>query len=147
MKAALTLMAGVVTSGLLGGMDPAWGHGATATVEKLTTVRITSQYDTGEPIAGGQVAVYRPGDQETPWLTGTTDAAGVFEFKPDDDSGRWEVIVRQAGHGQSIAVDLGATEQIAVSAPTTSLVQRGLMTMAVIWGFVGTALFCARRSP
>jgi len=130
----------------IGGAAPAWSHGATAAVETLTTVRITSQYDTGEPISQGQVAVYRPDQAETPWLTGTTDADGVFEFTPDETAGNWEVVIRKAGHGQSLTVALGDDSTSAAS-PTLSATQKGLTGLAVVWGLVGTALFLARRSP
>ncbi|MEO1590531.1 MAG: carboxypeptidase regulatory-like domain-containing protein [Cyanobacteria bacterium J06632_22] len=128
---------------------PAWAHGAISSVETLTTVRITSQYDTGEPIAQGQVAVYSPDNVETPWLTGTTDASGVFEFIPSDVAGNWEVIIRKAGHGQSITVPLGTEGGAKAPSFDTGLstLQKVITGLAVVWGFLGTALFFARRSP
>ncbi|WP_035987757.1 carboxypeptidase regulatory-like domain-containing protein [Leptolyngbya sp. KIOST-1] len=93
---------------------------------------------------------------------------------PADRPGNWEVMVRQAGHGGivSIPVEAGvaagadaspaaegttAAEPDApvaatppatssVLAPNTSLspAQRAITIGAVIWGFVGTALFFAR---
>ena len=121
---------------------PTWAHGTSGTVEKITTVRGTSQYDTGEPMAQGQVAVYSPDNIETPWLTGTTDNAGVFEFIPDGSAGDWEVVVRKAGHGQSFTV---STEATAAEAPSgLSALQKGVTAVAIVWGFVGTALFFSR---
>lgn len=150
---ALIAQSGLFWSVALGGLlgsswlaEPAWGHGATATVEQLTTVRITTQYDTGEPISRGQVAVFSPDDAQTPWLTGITDEVGVFEFMPTELSGDWEVVVRKAGHGQSIMVPIG-TSAAAPTEPTLSPIQKGLTIAAIVWGFVGTALFFARRSP
>ncbi|MEL6136813.1 MAG: carboxypeptidase regulatory-like domain-containing protein [Cyanobacteria bacterium J06628_6] len=147
-----SILWGLTASGLLGGSlaAPAQGHGAISAVEKTISVRVTSQYDTGEPIAQGQVAVYSPNNLESPWMTGTTDEAGVFEFTPADIAGDWEVVIRKAGHGQSITVPMTAADinpgRNSGLLGGTSAIQKLLTAAAIVWGFVGTALFFARRS-
>ena len=126
---------------------PVWGHGAIATYKQ--TLTISSKYDTGEPFANAQVVVYSPNNVETPWLTGATNAQGEFSFTPDTSQpGNWEVMVRQAGHGQTIVIPIGSGENMAIGSGGniigSSLLSKLLAGGAAIWGFIGTALFFLR---
>ena len=74
-------------------------------------------------MAAAQVSVFAPDDVETPWITGTTDPAGNFAFVPDPaQSGRWEVQVRLAGHGEIVYVPLEAPSVVTDSSAGVSLV-------------------------
>lgn len=123
----------------------ALAHGAAIEYTLNTTVEIRAAYDSGEPMDGGQVAVYAPDDPSTPWLTGVCDQQGRFSFTPDPGlPGTWDVQVRQAGHGDIIHIPIGAgATGSSSSGYTTSQVV--LMGACVIWGFVGTALFFSRK--
>ena len=120
-------------------------HGAKIDYQIDLAVEIQALFDTGSPMAGGQVTVYAPGDPSTPWLTGVCDDEGRFSFSPDSARpGTWDVQVRQSGHGAMIHIPIG---EDAPAAGTTGLsaMQIVLMGACVIWGFVGTALFFVRR--
>jgi nickel transport protein len=89
--------------------DTAFAHGARIEYTLSTDVTLVALYDTGEPLAGGQVTVYAPNDPATPWLTGACDDEGRFAFTPDsDEPGTWDVQVRQAGHGDIVHIPIGA---------------------------------------
>ena len=120
-------------------------HGAKIENKISTTVEILAAYDTGEPMAGGQVAVYAPGDPSTPWLTGVCDEDGRFTFTPDPSRpGTWDVQVRQSGHGDMVHIPIG--EDVAMSGTTGyTPLQVVLMGASVVWGFVGSALFFSHR--
>ncbi len=151
-------------------------HGAVIDYTIGQAISISAAYDSGTPMSEAQVAVFAPSDPSNPWMTGTTDADGRFTFMPDPSiPGNWEVQVRQAGHGDIISIPFGetgastelpsqplvetasdvsttvepATSEPSVSSATGSLsaAQRWIMIACVVWGFVGTALFFARRSP
>ncbi len=93
-------------------------HGAVMDYEMTRAIAITAQYDTGDPMAQAQVAVFSPDDPQTPWLTGTTDDEGNFIFAPDPNQpGFWDVQVRQAGHGQFVSIEV---PDVASSANTAS---------------------------
>ena len=131
---------------------PAWSHGVVITHETMPAIAIQANYDTGEPMAEAQVTVYAPGDPTTPWITDTTTAEGEFIFTPDrDQPGTWEVQVRQAGHGQLLAIPITETAEGievtsgAASQGATTPLQRGVMIGSVVWGCVGTALFFSRK--
>ncbi len=137
-------------------MMSAEAHGAQ--IRHRKGVAVEARYDTGEPMADAQVAVFAPGQPETPVLTGTTDGDGLFWFVPEADSagdvtpGLWDVQVRLAGHGALLKVPISA-EQRGQSATGRSgdsdavtPLQRMVMGAVGIWGFVGTALFFSRRS-
>lgn len=138
---------------LLGWQTRAIAHGVTLEYQMTQALEIQAAYDSGEPMAEAQVTVYAPAAPATPWLQGTTDQQGRFVFVPDGTQpGTWEVKVRQAGHGDIVSIPIQAgTDQLAfrtTASETTAgytPLQKGLMGAAVIWGFVGTALFFAKR--
>jgi nickel transport protein len=129
----------------LGLTATAFAHGAQITYQLKTTVEIEATYDSGEPMAEGQVTVYAPDDPATPWLTGVCDEEGRFAFTPDPSiPGTWDVQVRQAGHGDMVHIPIGE-EGAAASGTGFTPLQIVLMAGSVVWGAVGTALFFSRR--
>ncbi len=141
----------VVICGLvLGGMwifydQPisATAHGTAITYTIQSTVLVEANFDTGEPMSEAQISVFAPNDPETAWLQGIADADGKFTFVPDPEiSGTYDVRIRSAGHGEILAVPVnGAANSVA----GTSTMQQIIMAAAVIWGFVGTALYFSAR--
>ena len=155
---------------MVSGSAPAFAHGVQVQYQPVAAIAIAAHYDSGEPMAAAQVLVYAPDNPKEPWLTGVTDAAGKFTFTPEGDRpGNWEVTVRQAGHGARVTVpwqNPGATAEEALTTPETpdvsqitpaialaatnekpgslSPMQRGITMGAMIWGFVGTALFFSK---
>ncbi|MGD1906380.1 MAG: carboxypeptidase-like regulatory domain-containing protein [Leptolyngbyaceae cyanobacterium] len=133
----------MVALGLWGQAQTAQAHGAHIQANEITAVEIEATYDSGEPMAEAGVEVYDPTDPQTPRFTGQTDRDGRFSFTPDQ-SGDWEVTVRQAGHGAIAVIPVSGdgtiTAAIQTNTPLTPL-QRGLMAGAVTWGCVGTALY------
>ena len=120
-------------------------HGAKIEYTIDTVIEIRATYDAGDPMGGAQVSVYSPDDPTTPWLTGVCDADGRFSFTPESArAGTWDVQVRQAGHGDIVHISVGGGTASSGGAGYTP-VQIVLMGACVIWGFVGTALFFARR--
>lgn len=124
-------------------------HGVELEYHESNAIEIIARYDTGEPMAEAQVAVFAPGSPAEPWLTGLSDESGRFYFVPDPQMpGLWEVQVRQAGHGGLIRVEVGETGENGDTPPAVggfTFAQRMLMTAAVTWGLIGTALFFSRR--
>lgn len=142
-RAALVLIAASLPA--LGLTATALAHGAQITYQIKPTVEIEATYDSGEPLAEGQVTVYAPDDPATPWLTGVCDEEGRFTFTPDPSiPGTWDVQVRQAGHGDIVHIPIGEEGATGSGGGLTPL-QIALMAGSVIWGAVGTALFFSRR--
>jgi len=130
---------------LLGTAGAALAHGVQVEYTISTMVEIQASYDTGEPMAGGQVTVYAPSDLAAPWLTGICDDEGRFTFAPDPSSpGTYDVQVRQAGHGDIVHIPIAEGAAIS-SGGSFTMPQILLMAASVGWGFVGTALFFSRR--
>ncbi len=102
----------VVSVSVLLGAFPAFAHGVsiTHTINPETgEVTVTARYDTGDVLAGAQVAVFSPADFVTPWATGFTGDDGVYRFTPDyTQEGTWDVQVRLAGHGGLLHLPLAA---------------------------------------
>jgi nickel transport protein len=158
------LSAALAAWGSLGWAVPVLAHGVVLGYEPVSGVEIQARYDNGDPMAEAQVAVYAPDNPTEPWMQGTTDEQGNFTFTPDaSQPGNWEVMIRQAGHGGIVTVPVeGAIAEAEGSpdpdhgeapvavAPATdssenlSSVQQGIAIGAVIWGFIGTALFFSR---
>ncbi len=129
---------------MLGVQAAAFAHGVDIAYRVRSAVEITAVFDTGEPVAGGEVAVYAPGNPSAPWATGKCDGNGRFTFTPDPSrKGAWHVQVYQAGHGGVIDIPLG--EGAAAGSSGSTPLQIILMAACVIWGLAGTALFFSRR--
>jgi nickel transport protein len=141
-----------------GSASTALAHGVSVTYETRTAPVVTlhAAFETGEPMAGGQVSIYTPADPATPWQTGVCDEQGRYTFVPDlAIPGTWEVQVRQAGHGDIIYVEVAPPDETSAatqaallaggSGTTHTPLQLLAMGGAVIWGCIGTALFFARR--
>ena len=132
--------------------QPGWSHGAIATVSQ--TFLVEASYSSGQPMSLAQVAVYSPDSPDEPWTLGQTNEQGEFEFSPDID-GRWDVVIRQAGHGTTVSVPVqtqaatpasttSQTTAAIVSEPLANPVQRWASAGAALWGLIGTALFFSR---
>ncbi len=128
-------------------VQPVWAHGVHVTAEVTQAVQVRVAYDTGQPMAMAQVALFAPTDPTQVWARGETDADGIFTFVPDPaQQGQWTVQVRQAGHGAIITVRTdGAAPQATASPTQQSTAQKLLMIALVAWGALGTALFFWRR--
>lgn len=143
-QAGLSLGLGLV--GAWGCHTAAIAHGVSMDYQYTTAVEIAVAFDTGEPMTQAQILVYAPDNPSEPWLKGETDDQGRFTFTPDTSQpGEWEVVFRQAGHGDIVRIPVSATQTASLSS-TTALPtwQRVVLGGAVIWGFVGTALFFSR---
>jgi nickel transport protein len=93
-------------------------HGITVRLSQEGRVVVaTSRYDGGIPVAGAQATVFAPGG-DTPYLTGTTDPAGVFAFLPAT-GGEWRVVVDD-GMGHRREARLGVTAPQGEGAPRES---------------------------
>jgi nickel transport protein len=159
----------IVLSGI-GWQVKAIAHGVAIEYQSTQAYEIRAVYDSGEPMAEVQVAVFAPSNPTEPWLQGTTDREGRFLFTPDAP-GNWEVQIRQAGHGDIVTIPVSnsvgaapkasaATANSATANPSPDTVatpsnaiatsnsysplQKGLMMGSVIWGCLGTALFFSR---
>lgn len=136
-------ISGLLFSSLLAIPSAAQAHGAHIQSRNTAAIEIQAHYDSGQPMAEAQVQVFAPTDLQNPHLRGLTDGEGRFLFVPDQP-GEWEISVRQAGHGDIAVVPVTLegtlTPDYSNSGELTPL-QRGVVAAAVIWGFVGTALF------
>lgn len=153
-----TLVIPLAGLGVMSFMDAAFSHAARLNYEVEPTISLTATYDHGEPLDNAQVFVYSPENPREPWITGTTDESGRYQFRPNPEiSGNWTVTVRQAGHGDMITINLddstpmanGSTgdaenSSLLADLPDISISQRLLTGASVIWGCVGTALYFSR---
>ena len=121
-------------------------HGVNIEYTTKLEITILAKYDIGDPMAGAQVIVYAPDNPSSPWLTGTCDDNGYFSFTPDSSKpGIWDVTVRQAGHGNIIHIPVGKEPSTSGSVGGYSYLQIALMSLCVIWGSLGTALYFWRK--
>lgn len=128
-------------------------HGVVTQYRIQPGVEIIARYDTGQPMAGAQVSVFAPADPGSPpagpWLTGFCDENGRFSFVPDPSMpGNWSVRVRQAGHGDMIHITVDQSDKsppAEISGARYTPGRIALMTISVVWGLVGSALYFSRR--
>ncbi|MBP0020927.1 MAG: carboxypeptidase regulatory-like domain-containing protein [Cyanobacteria bacterium SBLK] len=126
---------------------PAFSHGIDLKYRNVEAMQIQATYDSGEPMIEARVTVYAPNDPETPWLIGNTDKNGYFLLIPDRSlPGNWDIKVRQSGHGRITTIPIGEIESANVSREWSSQgsyspLQKAVMAVMGIWGFIGTALY------
>lgn len=119
-------------------------HGTDITYTIQSTVLVEANFETGEPMSEAQISVFAPDDPSTPWLQGIADADGKFTFVPDPEfSGTYDVRIRSAGHGEILAIPINGVGQATAG---NSTMQQIIMAAAVIWGFIGTALYFSART-
>jgi len=121
-------------------------HGTRHEVIRKGVVGIRAMYDDGTPIARAKTLVFPPGETEAAFHI-MTDKDGTACFRPDQP-GIWTLQVRAAnGHGMRINLDVDDTGQI-TEKPTPgkmTVAQKTVMTLCVVWGLLGTALFAKSR--
>ncbi|WP_211163347.1 hypothetical protein [Azoarcus taiwanensis] len=131
----------------------AFAHAAYIQLSPARGVEVRAAYDSGEPMVSAQVRIYAPDAPARVWLQGLTDESGVYRFVPDPAiDGAWAVQVRQAGHGAMGEIRLEPTSvpaaeaalPLSTSATGPDPLQKALMAAAIIWGFIGTALYFKR---
>ena len=119
-------------------------HGTAITYTATFTVQ--GYFDSGEPMANAEVSVFTPEDPENAWEQGIADDEGRYTFTTvSDKTGDWAVSYRSAGHGDIAYIPVGTGAAASSSGALTGGLQRAVMAIAVIWGFVGTALYFQAR--
>lgn len=138
----------LLTIAVSGSALPAFSHGTDLKYRSVEAMQIQANYDSGEPMKNARVTVYSPQDSETPWLNGNTDENGYFLFVPDRSLvGNWDIKVRQSGHGKITTIpisdrtELVNTPQQWSSQGVYSPLQKAVMAIMGVWGFIGTALY------
>ena len=132
---------------LSGSARPAFSHGTDVKYRNIEAIQIQATYDSGDPMKNASVTVYSPDSPEHPWLTGNTDENGYFLFIPDRSIlGNWNIKIRQSGHGNITTISIGEGESIDSVAAWSSKghynpLQKAVMAVMGIWGFIGTALY------
>ena len=144
--------AAALATALATGPSAALSHAAIVQAAPVQAVAVHATYDTGEPMAEAQITVFAPDNPAEPWLRGIADGEGRFVFVPDPIPGRWAIQARTAGHGAMAYVTLDAEAAEAAPLVVAAIagggidpLQRWVMAAAVIWGFVGTAIYFRRR--
>lgn len=125
-------------------LTPLAAHGAVYTVLSDRVLKIETRFDTGEPISHAEVLVFPPEISTSVYVL-ETDSEGIFHFFPDRE-GTWVLQVRgHEGHGLRInlPVDASMTADLSQSGGF-STTQKIIMSLCVLWGAVGTALYFRR---
>ncbi|MFK7804115.1 MAG: carboxypeptidase regulatory-like domain-containing protein [Anaerolineae bacterium] len=114
-------------------------HGTSITY--ATTLTVQGAFESGEPMSNAEVTIFTPTDPQNAWGQGIADEEGRYTFTPDASiEGEWTVSYRSAGHGDIAYIPVGEGVTGSGGGLTGNL-QRIVMAVAVIWGFVGTALY------
>ena len=126
---------------------PVFGHGARLTWESRgDSIRVSASFDNGQPLDGAQVTVFSGAAPSVPHTVGVTDENGKFSFLPDwEESLNWDVQVRKAGHGDIVHISLTEDSTADDEYGRFTTLQIVLMSVCVVWGFVGTAFFFSSR--
>lgn len=124
-----------------------FAHGTKFEYSAKNSFEIIATYDDGTPLSEAQVTIYSPNDPSNAWGTGVCDTKGHYIFTPDPSiAGNWSIQIRKAGHGGILNIPVSQNADTSVKNSTAySPGQITLMMIAIIWGFVGTALYFKRE--
>jgi nickel transport protein len=122
-----------------------YAHGTKIEYKANLNYEIQAMFDDGTPMTEAQVIIYTPDEPTNPWKKDFCDEKGKYIFNPDIEKvGIWTIQVRKAGHGGLINIPIG--EEASISGGTGySIIQKVVMIICVVWGFIGTALYFKRR--
>lgn len=124
----------------------AFAHGTKYEIIEPRTITIKAMFDTGTPMSGSKVLVFRPGATKS-FKSISTDDNGIFLITPDAP-GIWTFQVRdKSGHGMRINLDIDDSLKIKGNSRTGGInyIQKTIMALTVVWGFIGTALYFKRK--
>ncbi len=126
---------------------PVYGHGANLYWEMHgDSVFVTATFDDGTPMNAAQVTVFSGAAPLVPYTSGIADENGEFAFLPDAElSLNWDVQARKAGHGDMIHFSLTEKTEVINAQRGFTTLQIILMSVSIVWGFIGTALFFATK--
>ena len=124
-----------------------YSHGTKYEIVNSGKIGVKAMYDSGDAIADADVLLFPPGSSAS-GASIKTDKTGVFYFTPDKP-GTWTFQVRDtSGHGMRI--NLQIDESLSVNGKTKlgsghKMVQKIVMSLSIIWGAIGTALYFKGR--
>lgn len=126
---------------------PLYGHGAVIIWETQNdSIYVRASFDDGQPMSEAQVTVFSGAAPSVAFETGLTDENGAFSFLSQiEESTDWDVQVRKAGHGDIVHITLDGESQTQSAQIGFSTLQIILMSLCVVWGFIGTSLFFASK--
>lgn len=124
-----------------------FAHGTQYEIIQPKEISVKSSFGTGVPMANCDVLIFYPSSTKIDMKTRTNND-GIFSFIPDK-AGIWSIQVRdKSGHGMRINLEIDEQFKLKSDNSTNngiSYIQKIIMAICVIWGFVGTALFFKRR--
>lgn len=110
-----------------------------------SAVILRASYGGRDPAGRADVEIFKPGDSQSPYQTGSTDAAGAFAFVPSQP-GRWLAVVDDGyGHRAEKPVEWGGSA--AAPAPELHAGQTWRSALAGVSLFIGlTGIWLWRQS-
>ncbi|MGD1852234.1 MAG: hypothetical protein ACFCBU_17150 [Cyanophyceae cyanobacterium] len=76
--------------------------------ERVNTLEIQSTFSEIESFPNAPVVVYSPNNPDQPWMTGTTDENGKFNFQPEPGvTGVWSVEIGEDSHWDQLDIPVG----------------------------------------
>jgi len=122
-----------------------FAHGSNIKVTEHITYELYGKFEDGQVMKNAQITIFSPEDPKTPHTVATANEEGKYFFIPDPEiQGEWTIQFRTAGHGDMIAID--SSKGAADTSPTIGLLQRIVVGLSVLWGFVGTSLYFKGRA-
>jgi len=118
-----------------------WAHDLQVRMQQAPPAVVAhTTYAGSEPVAYAAVLVYAPGQQETEYQNGRTDANGVFSFVPDRE-GEWRFVVDDGmGHRAETPITVSTDAAGGVHGTAHGPMSMGLKLMtglAIIVGVTG----------
>lgn len=123
-----------------------YSHGIHYEILKDNIIGIEVKYEDGVPLGEQPVRVFSPDNKSKAYIKSKTNHLGRYYFKADK-KGDWIVIVQDAaGHAVRVNVRV-EKDEVKVKNQSNAIdpFQKIIMSLSIIWGLIGTALFFYRN--
>ncbi len=134
-KKLMLILLSTFLSGLL------FSHGINADIITGGVIGVKFSYDGVSPMKNAVVKIFSPDNYDAPAISTQSNEQGVVYFLPNK-KGEWIMMAKDDG-GHTTRVNIPVTENMIAKSTGNSLsyLQKIIIAVCVIWGFIGTALF------
>ena len=119
-----------------------WPHGVGVNILR-NSIGLQAIYEDGVPISKAQFTFYKI-NNDNPFLVLTANDIGQVFFFPKKDEKLYVKYNDSLGHGGEINLSISKGELV-ISTQKDSMFPRVIVIIAVVWGFIGTALFFLKK--
>lgn len=122
-----------------------FAHGINAEILSGNVIAVKFSYDGGAAMKNAAVKIFAPDNYEHPSISAATNEQGMVYFVPTK-KGEWILMAKDdGGHIKRVNIPVDESKIAQSSSHDLTYLQKIIIAICVVWGFIGTALFFKSR--